>query len=105
MVTELDNFMQEGGDNWGGATAIVAPAGAAAEAIRYSKTSSLYLWMLGYEFTGKNLPYLVCVSYYINSVHSFEVSLHISVMLTFPCRHHSHVHEEYCACNCGHKED
>ena len=43
---------QDGGDHWGGTTAIVAPAGGAAESIRYSKSSSLYLWLLGYEFTG-----------------------------------------------------
>ena len=45
--------LQEEGDSWSGVTSIIVPAGAASEAIRYSKTSSLYLWLLGYEFTGK----------------------------------------------------
>jgi nucleosome binding factor SPN SPT16 subunit len=45
---------QEGGEDWAGATAIVAPAGSAVDSIRYSKTSSLFLWMLGYEFTGES---------------------------------------------------
>ena len=45
--------LQDEGDNWGGASAIIVPAGAAVEGFRYSKTSSLFLWLLGYEFTGK----------------------------------------------------
>jgi nucleosome binding factor SPN SPT16 subunit len=45
--------LQEDGDNWGGASAIIVPAGSASEGFRYSKTSSLYLWLLGYEFTGE----------------------------------------------------
>jgi len=49
--------LQEGGDSWGGASAIIVPAGSASEGFRYSKTSSLYLWLLGYEFTGK----LICL--------------------------------------------
>lgn len=41
------------GANWGGATALAIVAGGAAEDIRYWKSSSLHLWLLGYEFTGK----------------------------------------------------
>jgi nucleosome binding factor SPN SPT16 subunit len=44
------NTPQEGA-SWGGATALAVAAGAAAEDIRYWKSSSLHLWLLGYEFT------------------------------------------------------
>lgn len=44
--------LQENSEAWGKATAIVAAAGSAAEDIRYWKSSSIYLWLLGYEFTG-----------------------------------------------------
>jgi len=38
-------------DEWQGASALVVPAGEAQDDIRYWKSSSLYLWLLGYEFT------------------------------------------------------
>ena len=44
--------LQEG-DTWGGATAVAVPVGTASEDIRYSKSQSLHLWLLGYEFTGR----------------------------------------------------
>jgi hypothetical protein len=37
---------------WQNASAIVVPTGEAPTDIRYWKSSSLFLWMLGYEFTG-----------------------------------------------------
>jgi hypothetical protein len=45
-------LMQEDPSSWANATAVVAAAGAAAEDIHYWKSSSVYLWLLGYEFTG-----------------------------------------------------
>ena len=57
--------MQEHPESWGNATALVAPAGAAAEDIRYWKSSSVYLWLLGYEFTGKRQFFSSCASLWI----------------------------------------
>lgn len=45
-------FLQTQNENWQGTTAIVIPTGEAPGDIRYWKSSSLFLWMLGYEFTG-----------------------------------------------------
>lgn len=36
---------------WNGSNVLVILAGAASEEIRYWKSSSLHLWLLGYEFT------------------------------------------------------
>lgn len=45
-------FLQRQSEKWQGTTAIVIPTGEAPSDIRYWKSSSLFLWMLGYEFTG-----------------------------------------------------
>lgn len=46
------SWREDGG--WGNAKAVAIVTGTAAEAIRYLKSSSLHLWLLGYEFTGKD---------------------------------------------------
>ena len=43
--------MQEGG-LWTGASALAVAVGSVTEAITYTKSASLHLWLLGYEFTG-----------------------------------------------------
>jgi nucleosome binding factor SPN SPT16 subunit len=52
MDTNASILWQEG-SNWSGATALLVVAGAAAEDIRYWKSTSLHLWLLSYEFTGE----------------------------------------------------
>lgn len=42
---------QEGG-LWSDASALAVAVGSVTEAITYTKSASLHLWLLGYEFTG-----------------------------------------------------
>ena len=44
--------VQDGG-LWGDANALAVAVGSVSEAITYTKSSSLHLWLLGYEFTGE----------------------------------------------------
>ena len=48
----LCRAVQDGG-LWGDASALAVAVGSVSEAITYTKSSSLHLWLLGYEFTGE----------------------------------------------------
>lgn len=51
-----DNFLcvccPQDGTYWNGATAVTVVVGTAPDGLRYCKSASLHLWLLGYEFTG-----------------------------------------------------
>lgn len=46
-------ILQDPSKNWNKASIIIFTLGNAGEELLYSKSSSMFLWMLGYEFTGK----------------------------------------------------
>lgn len=51
MIGAPARALQEGG-LFADASALAVVAGSVTEAIAYTKTASLHLWLLGYEFTG-----------------------------------------------------
>jgi nucleosome binding factor SPN SPT16 subunit len=59
-ITDQPAVQLQDSEHWKGVSAIVIPTGEAADDIRYWKTSSLFLWMLGYEFTGASVADSCC---------------------------------------------
>lgn len=52
MLRHISHINLQEGGMWAEASALAVTAGAVTEAITYTKSASLHLWLLGYEFTG-----------------------------------------------------
>ena len=47
--------LQAGGDIWGSVTALAIPVGPPVEELRYLKSTSMHVWLFGYELPGREV--------------------------------------------------
>ena len=51
-VVHVRLTLQAGGDIWGSTTALAIPVGPPVEELRYLKSTSMHVWLFGYELPG-----------------------------------------------------